>query len=103
MELFRAEACANPRQPGAQILVCGWAREKWLPQRAQVEAGSADQDRDAAATLDFLNRPGRCARPIGGGEVGRRRNKVDQMMRNTAAFGERDFRRGDFNVLRDLN
>jgi hypothetical protein len=103
MEVFSAAAFPQQVKSVAQILIGLRADKKWISQGAQVEAGAAYEYRQATATLDFLNRRRRLARPVASRVIDIWRNEIDEMMGNPAAFCERNFGSSDPDALIHLH
>src|SRR5687768_10562822 len=103
MEMFGTVLFSNPVETSTKALVRRWTHEERLPERSQVKAGAADEQRHAAATLDFFDLDCSFTCPFDGGVVDVRRDKVDQMMRDAFPFFERHFRGGDLNFFVNLD
>src|SRR5215213_3311203 len=98
MKVFDAMLLANAVEPVTQRFVRWRAYKKWLSQGPQVETGAADKQREPPATLDLFNLLRRFAGPFAGCVVNVRRDKINQVMRDTFALLEWDLRGCDLDL-----
>ena len=85
--MLGATALAQGDEPAAERGVRRRGLEEGLAQRAQVEAGAADEERRAAARLYLIHLHERVARPVGGGVISFGRDEVDEVVRDAASLG----------------
>ena len=95
----RARAPGLPcRQPVAQRLIPDRSLKKSFEQRTQVEAGASRQNGKPAARRNFRDGRARQARVFAGSAELVGIENIDQVMGNTAALGQRQFRRANIEV-----
>ena len=87
MKIIRAAAGRAFAQSLAQLFRALRAGEKSFEQGAQVQSGSAHDDRQMAARLDLLEHLPRLARIFAGRDVVRGLDAIEQMMRGAGSFG----------------
>src|SRR5580765_3913629 len=87
--------CLSRGQAVAQRLIAYRSVEQAIEQRAQIKPSAPAQDRQPSATRNLLDRFARhsCVFPRGEKLVGIQ--NVDEMVRNTAPLGRRQFRGAD--------
>src|ERR1041385_3969756 len=90
-------------QPRAQLFIRRRAGKKGLAQGAKIEASAADENCCATTGFYLGNLIIGRANPISGSKRDGRRNKIDQMMRNSAALFQRHFSGRNLNFPIDLN
>jgi len=103
VEMFGAAGFAYSRQALTQLLVSRRTGKEWLAQSSQVKAGTTDQEHDVAARFDLFNLFASRSGPVSSSEINLWRNEVQQVMWNSAPFGDGHFCSRDLNVLIDLN
>ena len=103
MKTFWAMTFADCGEPAAKSFVSRRTGEKWLTQGPQIKPSTAHEQDSLTAGFDLVNLLDRGARPVCRSEIDARRNEIDQVMRDTASLDKRDFRRGNLNLLVNLN
>src|ERR1044072_5290075 len=103
MQPFRSVAFSDFRQPLPETVISSRTRKKRLPQSAKIEAGSADKYRDATTRFNLFDRSYCRARPVGRSERHGGRNKIDQMVRNSATLLNGNLGGSNFDLLIDLD
>src|SRR5689334_19649439 len=95
MKMFATMPLADAVETAAELFIGLRADEEWFAQRAQVETGAADEQRNAAATLDLFDCSRCFASPFDGRVIDVRRDEVDQVMGNALSFLDGDLRSRD--------
>src|SRR5215813_9660090 len=101
--MFRAAPLHNALQSRANAFVNFGRVEEPGGQSSQIKPGAADQNRPLPSRFDVGDYSLRLFGPGHGGEVDRRLDDVDQVMRDAATLFHRDFGRGYVEAAVDLN
>jgi hypothetical protein len=103
VQVFWTMSLANACETPAERFVSVGTDEEGLTQCTQVETGAADEEWDTATVFDLFDFLSGFARPFTGGVIDVWRNKIDQVMGDALALFQRDFGRGDLDLLIDLD